>query len=188
MKNIFLTIMTVALLFAVAGCGGTKKLAQVTGAVEVEVPFTGREYRSNTDFFRASQSGRSPDLSTARRIALLNARTQLGTLIESTMKVVSENYTNQADVGDRQDFMNKFEEQARSVVNQTLSDVAIIGERNFRESNGSYTCYIAIEMSKDVLLQGLNNSISRDERLQLEFNQHRFRQIFDEEMKKFENR
>jgi len=185
---IITAVILSASMFAVVGCKSSKSLPSVeAGSVEVEVPLTGREYRSNAEFFRASQSGKSPDLATAKRIALMNARTELGTLVESTMKVVTENYINQITVGDRQEFMSKFEEQARSVVNQTLNDVTIIGERTFKESNGGYNYYIAIEMSKDALLRSLNNNISKDEKLQLEFNQHRFRQIFDEEMNKFQN-
>jgi len=187
--NIIMSVIVVsAAMFAGAGCKSKKSLPSAQAdSVEVEIPLSGPAYRSNADYFRASQSGRSPDLATARRIADMNARTALATLIESTMKVVTENYTNQATVGDRQEFMGKFEEQARSVVNQTLNDVTVIGERTFREPNGSFTHYVALQMSKDALLQNLNNSISRDELLRLEFNQHRFREVFDAEMKKFES-
>jgi len=193
MSRINFNVIATALVLSVAilvitGCKGNKSLPSAqAGATEVEVPFSDPKYKSNADFFRASQSGRSPDLSTAKRIALMNARTELGTLIESTMKVVTENYINQISVGDRQEYMSKFEEQARSVVNQTLNDVTIIGERTFKETNGGFTYYVAVEMSKDALLGKLNTNISKDERLQLDFNQHRFREVFNEEMKKFES-
>ena len=189
MKKVFVSLVTVSLLFAAAGCKSKQPLPSVqAGSVEVEVPFSSREYRSDENHFRATQSGRSPDLSTARRIAQLNARTELAGLVESTIKSVSTNYINQRTVGDRQEFANRFDEEARAVVNQTLNDVRIIGERTFREANGSYTVYVAIEMSKDAMVNALNSRISQNERLRLDFDQHQFRRIFDEEMRQFQNR
>ena len=182
-------IIAVLLLVAAAGCKSKQPLPSVqAGSVEVEVPFSSREYRSNENFFRATQSGRSPDVSTAKTIALLNARTELAGAVESTIKAVSTNYINQRTVGDRQEFSNRFDQEARAVVNQRLVDVTIIGERAFREQNGSYTVWIAIEMAKDALLNSLNDRISNDERLRLDFDQHQFRKIFDEEMKQFQSR
>jgi hypothetical protein len=186
--NFFTTIMMVSILFAAAGCKSKKLPSVQAGSTEIAVPFASKEYRSDANFFRATQSGKSPDLSTAKRIALLNARTELGGHIETTMKAVTSNYTNQRTIDNRQEYASKFEEEARAIVNQKLNDVTIIGERVFRESNGGYTYYIAIEMNKDALLQNINNRISKDERLRLDFDQYQFRKIFDEEMKRFENR
>jgi len=184
----FTTIMAVVMLFAVAGCKGKKSLPSVqAGSTEIVVPFSGKEYKSDANFFRATQLGKSPDLSAAKRIALLNAKTELGGLIETTMKAVTSSYTNQRTIDDRQEYASKFEEETRAIVNQKLNDVTIIGERVFKENNGGYTYYIAVEMSKDALLQNMNSRISKDERLKLDFDQYQFRKVFDEEMKKFEN-
>ena len=91
-------------------------------------------------------------------------------------------------MNDRQEYANKFEEEARAIVNQRLNDVVIKDERVFQEANGSYSYFIVIEMSKDALLNNISDRISRDERLRLDFDQYQFRKIFDEEMAKFENR
>ena len=189
MKNIFVSILTISLIFAAFGCKSKKTLPSVQeGSTEVSVPFASKEYRSDGNFFRASQSGRSPDRSTAHRIALLNAKTELAGAIESTMKSVATNYINQRTVGERQEYASRFDEESRAVVNQTLNDVKIIGERTFQETGGGFTVYIAVEMSKDALMNAMNDRISRDERLKLDFDQHQFRKVFDEEMRKFENR
>jgi hypothetical protein len=187
MKYIFVSMLAVSMMFA-TGCRSKQPaLPSVqAGSTEVEVPFSGREYRTNENFFRATQIGRSPDLSAAKRIALLNARTELASAVEATIKAVSTNYTNQRTIENRQEFASRFDEEARVIVNQRLNDVNIIGERVFREANGSYTYYVVIEMSKDALLNSLNDQISRDERLRLDFDQHQFRRVFEEEMRKFE--
>ena len=185
-RNLFVSIIAVSLLFAVAGCRNSKKLP-TDGSTKVSVPLSDKQYRTDKDYFRASQSGKSPDLATAKKIALQNARTELATGIQSTLKAVIDNYTNQRTVGDKQEFENKFEEQARTVVNQALNDVKIIADEVYKEANGSFTYYVAIEMSKDALTNSLSNRISKDAKLQLDFDQYQFRKVFDEEMKKFEN-
>jgi len=171
-----------------SGCKDSKKLPSVqSSSMEISVPLSGKEYRTDKDFFRASQSGKSPDMATAKKIALQNAKTELAGNIESTMKAVIENYTNQRTVGDKQEYESKFEEISRSVINQTLNDVKIIGEKVFKETDGKFTYYIAIEMSKEPVARNINDRISKDAKMQLDFDQYRFRQILDEEMKKMEN-
>lgn len=188
MRNIVLVGTIIIVGVAATGCKGSKKLPSVqAGSTKVSVPLSGKEYKSNKDYFRATQNGNSSDLATAKKIALQNARAELAASIQSTMKAVIENYTNQRQVNDAQEFGNKFEEQTRTVVNETLNDVKIIGDEVYKEANGRYTYWIAIEMSKESLTKNLNDRISKDAKLKLDFDQYRFRQIFDEEMKKFEN-
>ncbi|MDR3133317.1 MAG: LPP20 family lipoprotein [Prevotellaceae bacterium] len=182
-----LAVVAVAAMFAgaaVTGCGGAKSVQ--SASTEVSVPFSDKEYKTDKEFFRASQSGKSPDLATAKKIALQNAKTELAGNIQSTIKAVTENYTNQRSVGDKQEFENKFEENARAVVNQTLNDVRIIGEKVFKEKDGKHTYYIAIEMSKEPVVNNIADRISKDAKLQLDFDKHQFQKVFDEEMQKFE--
>ncbi|MDR2057533.1 MAG: hypothetical protein LBP83_04495 [Dysgonamonadaceae bacterium] len=175
--------LTMTILFT--NCKSQKTLAE-KGTVEVVVPFSDKAYRSDKDAFRASQSGSSPDLSTAKKIALLNAKAELAGNIQSVVKAVTENYTNQRTVGDKQVFENAFEENARVIVNQMLNDVRIKDEKVFKEKDGKYMCYIAVEMSKESIENAFADKISKDSKLQLDFDRFQFRKIFDEEMEKFE--
>jgi hypothetical protein len=183
-KHFFIAVMAMCAGVAIMGCKGTKSVQ--SDSTEVSVPLSGKEFRTDKDFFRASQSGKSPDLATAKKIALQNAKTELAGNIQSLMKAVTENYTNQRTVADKQEFENKFEENARAVVNQTLNDVKIIGEKVFREKDGKYTYYVAIEMSKEPVVNNVADRISKDAKLQLDFDKHQFQKVFDEEMGKFE--
>jgi Flp pilus assembly CpaF family ATPase len=126
-------------------------------------------------------------LATAKKIALQNAKTELAANIQSTIKAVTDNYTNQISVADKQEFENKFEELQRAVVNQELNDVHVIGEKVFKEKDGKYTYYIAIEMSKESIEHNIADRISKDAKLKLDFDKFQYQKIFDEEMKKFEN-
>jgi hypothetical protein len=183
-KHFFIAVMAMFAGVTITGCGGAKS-AQ-SASTEVTVPLSGKEFQTDKDFFRASQSGKSPDLATAKKIALQNAKTELAGNIQSLIKAVTENYTNQRTVGDKQEFENKFEENARAVINQTLNDVKIIGEKVFKEKDGKYTYYVAIEMSKEPVVNKVADRISKDAKLQLDFDKHQFQKVFDEEMEKFE--
>jgi hypothetical protein len=183
-KHFFIAVMALCVSVATTGCKGAKSVQ--SDSTEVSVPFSGKEFRTDKEYFRASQSGKSPDLATAKKIALQNAKAELAGNIQSLIKAVTENYTNQRTVGDKQEFENKFEENARTVVNQTLNDVKVIGEKVFKEKDGKYTYYMAIEMSKEPVINNVADRISKDAKLQLDFDKHQFQKVFDEEMEKFE--
>jgi hypothetical protein len=181
-KQIF-TIGIIAIV-TFTSCQSTKKLQKVTGAQEITVPFSESKYKSDKDFFRAKQMGVSPDLATAKKIALLNAKAELASNIKSLIKRVTDQYTNQKTVENKQEFESKFEELSREVVDQTLTDVNLIGEKIFKEKDGGYSYWVAIEVSKQSVLDGVNNKIAKNEKLQLDYDKNKFEDIFNSEMDK----
>lgn len=185
--NFSVSIGLLGIVF-LSSCSSKKEVTQVvTKSNEIELPFTSKEFKSNKEAFRASQFGKSIDLSTAKKIALLNAKSELAGNIQATIKKVTDSYTNQRTVSDKQDFENKFEELAREVVNQTLTEVKIIGEKVTHESNGgAFNYYIAIEISKDVVLNNVSDKISKKEKLQLDFDKKKFEEVLNAEMSKLE--
>jgi len=180
-----LLIPAIAMLI-LGGCKSKKAVSveKKTGAVEITVPFSGKEYRSNEEFFRAKQVGKSPDMATAKKIAFQNARAEMASNINATVKRVTDQYTNQRTIGNTQEFENKFEELAREVVNLEMSNVKEIGEKLLQESDGSYSYWIAIEASKKDVFEKLDARISSDSKLKQDYDKMKFQQIFDAEMKK----
>lgn len=183
-------ILSAAIIGSVAGmqsCKSKKAAPSIetqTGAVEISVPFSTSEYQSDKENFRAKASGNSMDLSTAKKIALQNAKSEMAGLIQTTVKKVTEQYTNQRQVSSTQEFSNKFEEMSREVTNQTLLDVRIIGERQFKESNNTYTYWVAIEANKKVILNGIDKGIGQNQKLQQDYDKKKFEEIFNQEMEK----
>lgn len=165
----------------------TTPIQKATGAIEINTPFNTKEFRSDSDNFRAVQSGSSPDLSTSKKIAKQNARAALAADINSLVKRVTDQYTNQRTVSNAQEFENKFEELSRETVMLAISNVREIGEENFKESNGSYTCWIAIEVNKKEVFEQINSKISNDDKLKLDYDKQKFEKIFNEEMDKLQN-
>lgn len=142
------------------------------------------EGRSDKNFFRADAQATSQDMSLSREKALTSAKQRLAGLINTKIKSVTDRYVNETEVGTNSDFEQKFENLTREVVNQTLVDIAIVCEKNFQEATGKYTTYIAIEVDKEAMLNGISNSISKDQKLRVDYDKMKFEQIFNEEMEK----
>lgn len=185
MKTTNLLLIPALAVMTLVGCKSKKTSVQKeTGAVEITVPFSAKEFRSDENYFRAKQVGKSPDLATAKKIAFQNAKSEMASNINSTVKKVTDQYTNQRTVGNTQEFENKFEELAREVVNLEMSNVKEIGEKIFKEQDGSYSYWIAIESGKKEVFEKLDAKISNDAKLKLDYDKQKFQSIFDAEMKK----
>ena len=156
----------VALLVALTtvNCSGVKKVVKEkeAGTEEIILPLSGKEYQSDKENYRAKSSGKSPDIATAKKIALNNSKAEIAGLISSKIKAVTQNYTNQRSVTNAQDFENKFENLTTEVVSQQLVDVSVIGEKLLKTGT-TYEYWIALEVSKQAILNGISNSISRIE-------------------------
>lgn len=185
-KLILSAVLIGAVAIGMQSCK-TKKapsIEQTNGAVEISVPFSGKEYSSDKENFRSRASGNSPDLSTSKKIALQNAKSEMASLIQTTVKKVTDQYTNQRTIGNAQEFSNKFEELAREVTNQQLTDVKILGERIFKETNNTFTYWVAIEANKQGVWDGINKSVSSNKKLEQDYDKKKFEDIFNQEMDK----
>lgn len=186
MKNKNLLLISSVLLLIHFSCKTKKEITKAEDSVEIKIPLWGKDYESDKKFFRAKQVGESSDLSTAKKIAEQNAKAELAGNIESLIKRVTDQYTNQRSVGKKKEFENKFEEISREVVRQDLRDVKVIGEKLFKKKDGIYQYWIAVETSKETTLTGIFDGISKDAKLQLDFDKHQYEKIFNQEMKKYE--
>ncbi len=184
MKSNRIILIGFTAIVGLASCKHTKKIQKVTGAQEITVPFSENKYKSDKDYFRAKQSGKSPDLATAKKIALQNAKAEAAGNIKALVKRVTDQYTNQRTVSNKQDFENKFEELSREVVEQTLTDVQVMDEKIFKETDGGFTYWAAVEISKKSILDGVSDKISKNEALKLDYDKKKFEDIFNSEMEK----
>ena len=187
-RKISLVAMLVMTAFVISSCGGSKKMdkdtAERTGGFhELKLPCADKG-KSDKKFFRASSVGHSKDLATSREKALLMTKQRLATLINSTLKSVTERYVNEMEAGDGSEFSQTFENMTRDVVKQQISDVTITCEKTGQKDDGSYETYMAIEVDKDVVLNGINAGISRDKKLETLYDKERFKKTYEEEMNK----
>lgn len=176
------SLLLVAGVMSFSSCN--KKSAVTSSAKEVSIPFDGSKYRSDKDYFRARGTGTSPDLSTSKKIAMQNGRTEMAASIEAVLKAVTDQYTNQRTFSNAQEFNSRFEELSRTVVNQTLNDVRVMDEKAFEQEDGRFQYWVALEMSREALSKSINDRVSREDALRQDFDRQKFQEIFDAEMNK----
>ena len=183
--------LTVISTTAFTSCGSKKNTTPKLpdGEVEVSLPCTGSNFFSTKEYFRGTGNGESMDQTTARNKALSNARASLATDIESTIKVVSDNYVKSSEVGNREEVLERFENLSRMIVSQKLKGVKQICEKATKtEATGSYKYYVSIELSGAELVSAYNESLSEDEVLKVDYNYEKFKETFNKEMEKRANK
>jgi len=179
-------ILSIALL-GLTACGGKKKaINPPKGEVEIVLPCS--ENKSDGDFFRAYSFGESSDANVAKKKALSNAKAELAGQISTTMKVVGDNYVKSSEYNNKEELLELFEENARTVINERLTGIKPICDRLTQTtSTGKYKYYIALELSGDQLVSDYYNSLTKNESLKIDYNYEKFKETFEKEMDKLEN-
>lgn len=187
-NNFYLVVVLSA--FLVVSCKSKKEVGvspKQQGEVLIEQYCSGSDYFSDKKTFRSSAIGESLDQMAAKKKARSNAQSELAKTINSTMKIVGDNYVNSTEFNNKEEVTETFNEMARTVVNQQLSGAIKICEKFTKTPEGKYKCYMALELSADKLAMKYNEKLSKDERIKAEFNYQKFKDIFESEMSKLEN-
>lgn len=179
--NYSLVIVAVAAAIII-GCKAKQKTPD--GEKEVIVPCSGPDFFTNNKVFRANSIGESMDQVTSKKKALTNARNELAQSIQTTVKTVTDNYTNSRSMNRKEELEQKFEQLNREVVEQTLQGVRTICEKLVQTKDGNYKTYIAIELSADDLVKQYNQRLSTDDRLKIDYDYEKFKDTFNQEMEK----
>ena len=186
-KTLFLVL---AVAFALAGAGCKKKkeaAAPPEGETLIKQYCSGPEYFSNKDFFRSNGLGESMDQATAKKKAYSNARADLASSVETVIKGTIDNYVNSREFNNREEVEERFEGLTREVINQRLQGSKTICEEVVRvNATGNYKYYLAIELSGQDLIGEMNERLSSDERLRIDYDYEQFKKTFEEEMRKME--
>jgi hypothetical protein len=168
-------------------CKGKKKaVAPPKGEVEVTLLCSGPEYFSNNEYFRANAIGESLDQMTSKKKAMSNAKADLASSINTVIKGTIDNYVNSREFNNQEEVEERFESLTREVINQKLSGVKTICEKQTQTEQGKYKTYMAIELSGDELASDINERLSKDERLKIDYDYEKFKETFDQEMAKLE--
>ncbi len=164
----------------------SKEVTSVKDEEVVEIFCSGPEYRSDKSTFRANATGESTDMEIARKKAGSNSKAALAAQIQTTIKGVTDNYVNSREFNNVEEVEERFEALNREVVNQQLNNVKTICEKVTKTKAGTYKCYMAIEMGVDALEEALNNKLSKDQRLKVDYDYEKYKETFDKEMEKLE--
>lgn len=132
------------------------------GETEIVVFCSGPEYETSAGVFRANSMGQSMDMDVAKRKAMANARLELASSIETTVRGVTDNYVNSTSAGSDEQVESRYESLTREVVNQELRGIRVICERYTRTPEGNYKAYVAIEMSDEDLVQSYFQRLAQE--------------------------
>ncbi len=186
--GLVLTLALTAFVFAGTGCKKKKDTVETPtpkGEVLVAEYCTGSQYNSDETAFRSSATGESMSRETAKKIARSNAEDRLARSIEATIKAVTDNYVNSTKFNNKEEVTETFNNLARTIVDQELRGSVIICEQLTRNTeNGNYISYLAVELSAEGLVKAYNERLSQDERIKAEYNYEKFKETFEEEMRK----
>ena len=130
-KNAILLMSVMVILTANNACKTPKSVEVATGAKEVSLPFSGKEFKSDKEYFRAMGSGKSPDKEDARRIAALSASQRLSANIKEVLSSAMRQYTQTLDGNGKQEFEGSFSNQTWTFVEQTLVHSTVKDEKLF---------------------------------------------------------
>ena len=182
MKKYFYFAAVAIIATLSTGCFATKTTVPAAkGAVEIVRPLSGKEHRSNNEYWRAVQSGKSDDMSMARKVAMQNTRQELAASIETEVKALMENY-GQNHSGKAK---SMYEELGTTAVKQTLRNVEVADEKCFQNEDGTYEYYICLQISKLQVEKELEEKLAQEAELKLEFDRERFRKAYEAEFQKF---
>ncbi len=179
--NVSFVVMMAAIVL-ITGCKSKEKTP--AGEKEVVVPCSGPDFFTNNKVFRANSIGESMDQVTSKKKALTNARNELAQAINTTVKTVTDNYTNSRELNKKEELEQRFESLNREVVDQSLTGVRTICEKLVQTKEGTYKTYIALELSADELVAKYNERLSKDDRLKIDYDYEKFKDTFNKEMDK----
>lgn len=190
-NKILMLLISLALLL-LTSCGGVKKASkeatkQAIGNVEIIIPCSGSKYETDNNYFRATQSGTSTDLSMSREKAMVATKRRLSGYINSVIKSVTDRYAQDRQISKDSEFSEKFENLTREVVNQRLLEVKKICEKVSQKPDGKYYTFISLEVNKELIYNGIENKISNDKKLRQDYDKQKFEETFNREMEILKN-
>ena len=185
-KKLFvIALLAVGMGGAFTGCKSKKAVStnSEVGTILENLPCEDAG-KSDKTFYRASAMATSSDLSLAKEKALLLAKQRLVTLINSNTKSVTDRYVNEREMGEASEFEQKFENLTREVADETLQNIVVACEKASVLDSKKYRAFIAIEVNKKELLEGINNKLTNNAKLQVDYDKKKFEEIFNQEMEK----
>ncbi len=183
---LFAALVGAGLFFS--SCKSEKKIAKENKEKLVTVFCAGPKYQTDNKTFRANAVGESIDQAISKKIALNNARTQLASEIKVTVQSALDNYAKQQVHNTNADLEKNFQSLSREIVNQELIGTRTICEKVTKAKKGKYKTYVAIELTSDKILKSLNNRLSKDEKLKIDYDYEKFKKEFDKALENMKNR
>ncbi|MEJ0031184.1 MAG: hypothetical protein WDO15_12755 [Bacteroidota bacterium] len=170
-------LLVLTLLIATASC-----TSSMLGK-KVKEPFQGRAYESNNRFFRGTGKGESSQDNIARGKADIEAKGQLASQVQTTVKEVTDQYLGQTSNEAAADVADKFQSLIRETMNTDIADVRKIGEEKYyNEKEKKYTVFMAYEIKKNAMFRFMRKQAELNDKIS-DKQKEAMIKIIDEEIK-----
>lgn len=179
MKTRLVFMFFAATSIMISGCGSKTKAPK--GETELVLPCS--EFKSDRKTFRVYSYGESTDANVAKKKAKSNAMSELAGMISTTMKVVGDNYVKSMEVNNVEEVLERFEENSRTVINQELSGAKTVCDRLMEvHKSDKFKYYIALELDGDKIVKNYYKSLSKNDKIMVDYNYEKFKETFEREM------
>lgn len=156
------------------------------GEKEVKLPCSGKHFVADEKYFRVNGSGESLDQVTSKKKALSNAKGELAGSINSTMKILGDNFVESTEFNNREEILEKFVENSRTLISQQLIGTKTVCEMLTKTKAGKYKTYLAIEIPGKEITAAIYDNLKTKEWLKVDYKYEKFRDEFEKEMRRFE--
>ena len=183
-----LTFTFLSILIGISGCKILEGSEASNKKQEVKVNCYAADFKTTTDYFRATTSATETDESLAKDKALLYSKKAVVSAISSVVQSATSRFIDQSVVGKKQNFKEifipKINAKIKEVLTQELTDYTIICKESTQLKNGNYKADIAIEVSKRAITDKINSKLSSGGTYSELFDAVKFEQLFNEELQK----
>ncbi len=183
-KSLLIASAIASVILTISSCKTPQTLEKTTGAVEISVPFSESKYKTDKDFFRSVGTFTTIDIGAARDNAVANARERLAAEIKTTLSGATRRFSQSLDAGGRKEFEGKSTTQSWLFVDDILYNCPNIADKIFQNPDKTYTCWSVVEKSTKSILEGVNNEVSKDKKLELNYDQKKFAEEVEREKEK----
>ena len=178
MKKVTLFLLPIIASLIIVSCKSKQpaSIQKENGSQEFSVPFSSKEFQTDKENFRESKSGNSPDMSFAEDIALSSAKAQMASNINSKIKRSLDIYKKGYNAGGGKEFESKQELWQREITELSMSNIKVIGKKFFKETDGSFTAWIAIEADKKEIFENLISKVSSESKSRVDFDEKKYKE------------
>ena len=188
MKKVTLFLLPIIASLIIVSCKSKKpaSIQKENGSQELSIPFSSKEFQTDNENFREAKSGNSPDMSFAEDIALTSAKGQMASNINSKIKKSIDIYKKGYNAGGGKDFESKQEGWQREITELTMSNIKVIGKKFFKETDGSFTAWIAIEANKKEIFESLLSKVSSESKSRVDFDEKKYKEDIAKEFSDYQ--
>lgn len=185
-RTIYFVSLLLAVLVLTTSCSTAKKTA-INNLTEQTIPLSEARYRSDANYYRAVQSGKSTDISMAKKVAIQNSRQEIAASIKADLESVTENYAKnrQLPSAERAAFETSMTELTYTVVQQTLAGSVLVEEKMYTTNAGEYLYYVCMELNKEELKQAILDELKKKEKMMSDYELDEFKKTFEQKLSEY---